>query len=218
MKLLYIKGLATSPREIETIQNNFKNDGIECEQLSIPYSELAFLKQHELKRGLSQKMKTCYPDEEMFNLICDTEGCTLGLLLAEMDKRIQKLVLVSPNLVPASSKERKQILQDTHFHHYYGEVLDYNPKPLSAKRFKEEILLKKVKDWAKEDLEELKNLMLILYAYGDNTVSQTYLKTLNKRDNITTQGIKTCNQNPLLSQPDKSLSLIKKFIDKKSVE
>lgn len=212
MKLLYLKGASTSLREIKSIVNYFEGYGIEINSIYDSYKRLVFLGKPKLQRVLSNSLSYLYPTEDEFNLVCQGTGCNLGLILAHSDKRINKLVLVSPSFMLPFVEEKEEIIKKAKKEKFYGEFIDDMPRNPSIDEIKSLILFARTQNMSEKIIKDLENQMLILYSSGDVSVSHEYIDCLSEKDSIDVYEVNSCHHNPLLSKPDKTMKLIKDFI------
>lgn len=212
MKLLYLKGASTSTREIEYITAYFNECGMQIDSIYDSYKRLSFLGKLKIQRVLSNSISYLYPGECEFNLVCQGTGCNLGLVLANYDERINKLVLASPSFITPFEEEKEEIIKKAKKEKFFGDFIDDTPKNPSLDEIKSLILFARTQDMSKEIIKRLENQMLILYSAGDISVSSEYISELSERENVNAYEINSCHHNPIISRPEKSLKLIKDFI------
>lgn len=213
MKLLYLKGSKTTQREIRKLERLFFEQGINLESLYYSYSKISLLKKSKLEKALSNAISYLYPDDDEFNLVCQGTGCNLGIILANIDERINKLVLVSPSFATPYGDEKENKIKEAKEHKYFGELIDDNTLT-TIEELKSLILYAKTSKMAESIIENLENKLLILYSKCDLQVSSEYINNLAQRDTIEAYGINSCSHNPLIKKPDISIPKIKQFIKK----
>lgn len=211
MKFIYVKGINSSETENKRAQKILQTNGLEVKPLGLSYFDLLRYKNSDLKKELSEKMQYIFPDDELLYLICHSEGCNLGAIMASIDDRIQKLVLVSPMIKAPSHKEKLDTKMLAHEHGQFGEVFPIDESPLSMSKVKARRLFVKSKELARKELESLKQDVLLLYSQGDDTISSQYLKALAERDNFKLLGVYSCHHNPIISKPRICTETIKRF-------
>lgn len=206
MKLLYFKGMQALDSGFDTIKKNFKDEGIDLTLFYNSYMGLPFNK-HKLQKSLSERLTSLCGEEEKVSLICHSMGCNFGILLTAFDERVDKLVLISPELVNVPDYEKNNIRKN----------FPANEEPqliqsLTLEKAKDISLFLSTQSSAKKSVEKLENDILIIYGIGDIFVSQNYICKLAKKDNVRYAGVPTISHNPLTSSPSKTLSLIKSFV------
>lgn len=212
MKLLYLKGASTSARDVKYITAYFNEGGMTIDSIYDSYKRLSFLGKPKIQRVLSNSISYLYPNECEFNLVCQGTGCNLGLILANADERINKLVLVSPSFIHPFEDEKEEIVKKAQKEKFFGEFIDDTPKNPSIDEIRSLILFARTQQMSGEIIKGLENQMLILYSAGDISISPEYISELSERENVNAYEINSCHHNPIISRPEKSLRLIKDFI------
>jgi len=204
MANFYIKDLSTTEEELKKIRDNFLKSEIEIEIIIPSYSKVWMCSKEEL----ILKMQEVIGNQEEVNLICHSMGCNLGVILAKRIKRLNKVILVSPEFVPISELEKLDIALK-----YPGNLEDTKEEKLTLKKIKAIILFLRTRKWALEEITDFltMNNTLIVYSKGDRYVSQKYIKELTNKSNITAVSIDSSYHNPLLNNKE-SIEKIKRYI------
>ena len=153
------------------------------------------------------------------NLICHSMGCNLGILAADKSKKINKIILISPEFGEYSPKEQEQIKYEKihpNIQTAYGE----NQPQINSNMLKSLILFKKSKQLATATIEKINIPILIIYSKDDTFIPKNYLNDLKARkENIKLATIDTKLHNPLISQThnQKTIRLIKNYLKPKNV-
>ena len=141
-------------------------------------------------------------------------GCNFGVLAADKSKKVNKMILISPEFGEYSSEEKKQIKYEKihpNIQTAYGE----NQPQINSNMLKSLILFKKSKQLATTTIEKINIPILIIYSKDDTFIPKDYLNDLEARkENIKIATIDTKLHNPLISQTHNqtTMRLIKNYL------
>lgn len=188
----YIKGMSTTNEEQERIINSFKEQGIDVIPVIDDYSNYSIKK---IEPSIEKFIEQNNPNNEKVNLICHSMGCNFGYLIKRMwNININKLVLVSPEFVSTTKKEKEEIKNK-----YKG--IDYNTESNNAKLNLHNIilyykLLRKVMETL-GDFVSCNMDTLIVYSKGDMFVNQNWINSVGDHVEIDSN-----SHNPLLTNKE----------------
>lgn len=222
MNNLYLKGTTTNTKELYKILKTLDENQLETYPLYPSYESLTHEEPKQLGEIINYQILKHVKKGEKYNLICHSLGCNLGVLAASETEKIEKLVLISPNLTNIEEKERQRTIKIKR-KKYKEETknklsLDNIKKQLqiinSKEKIKNLILFKKTQKLAKQKIETINIPILVIFSEGDEYISKKYMKYLSEHENTTVYSIPSTNHNPLLDETNenKTATLIKKFI------
>ena len=168
----YIKGMSTTNEEQERIINSFKEQGIDVIPVIDDYSNYSI---KTIEPSIEKFIEENNPNNEKVNLICHSMGCNFGYLIKRRGNiNINKLVLVSPEFISTTKKEKEEIKK-----RYNG--IDYNTKSNNAKLNLHNIILyyKSLRKVMEPSIDSVSCNMdtLIVYSKGDIFVSQNWINS-----------------------------------------
>lgn len=168
----YIKGMSTTNEEQERIINSFKEQGIDVIPVIDDYANYSI---KTIEKSIEKFIENNNPNNEKVNLICHSMGCNFGYLIKRRGNiNINKLVLVSPEFISTTKKEKEEIKK-----RYNG--IDYNTKSNNAKLNLHNIILyyKSLRKVMEPSIESVSYNMdtLIVYSKGDIFVSQNWINS-----------------------------------------
>ena len=168
----YIKGMSTTNEEQERIINSFKEQGIDIIPVIDDYANYSI---KTIEKSIEKFIENNNPNNEKVNLICHSMGCNFGYLIKRRGNiNINKLVLVSPEFISTTKKEKEEIKK-----RYNG--IDYNTKSNNAKLNLHNIILyyKSLRKVMEPSIESVSYNMdtLIVYSKGDIFVSQNWINS-----------------------------------------
>lgn len=166
----YIKGMSTTNEEQERIINSFKEQGIDVIPVIDDYANYSI---KTIEKSIEKFIENNNPNNEKVNLICHSMGCNFGYLIKRRGNiNINKLVLVSPEFISTTKKEKEEIKK-----RYNG--IDYNTKSNNAKLNLHNIILyyKSLRKVMEPSIDSVSCNMdtLIVYSKGDIFVSQNWI-------------------------------------------
>ena len=168
----YIKGMSTTKEEQEKIINSFKEQGIDVIPVIDDYTNYSI---KTIEQYIEKFIEENNPNNEKVNLICHSMGCNFGYLIKRRGNiDINKLVLVSPEFISTTKKEKEEIKK-----RYNG--IDYNTKSNNAKLNLHNIILyyKSLRKVMEPSIDSVSCNMdtLIVYSKGDIFVSQNWINS-----------------------------------------
>ena len=168
----YIKGMSTTNEEQERIINSFKEQGIDVIPVIDDYANYSI---KTIEKSIEKFIENNNPNNEKVNLICHSMGCNFGYLIKRRGNiNINKLVLVSPEFISTTKKEKEEIKK-----RYNG--IDYNTKSNNAKLNLHNIILyyKSLRKLMEPSIGYVFCNMdtLIVYSKGDIFVSQNWINS-----------------------------------------
>ena len=168
----YIKGMSTTNEEQERIINSFKEPGIDIIPVIDDYANYSI---KTIEKSIEKFIENNNPNNEKVNLICHSMGCNFGYLIERRGNiNINKLVLVSPEFISTTKKEKEEIKK-----RYNG--IDYNTKSNNAKLNLHNIILyyKSLRKVMEPSIDPVSCNMdtLIVYSKGDIFVSQNWINS-----------------------------------------
>jgi len=168
----YIKGMSTTNEEQEIIINSFKEQGIDVIPVIDDYANYSI---KTIEKSIEKFIEQNNQNNEKVNLICHSMGCNFGYLIKSRENiNINKLVLVSPEFISTTKKEKEEIKK-----RYNG--IDYNTKSNNAKLNLHNIILyyKSLRKVMEPSIESVSYNMdtLIVYSKGDIFVSQNWINS-----------------------------------------
>ncbi len=168
----YIKGMSTTNEEQERIINSFKEQGIDVIPVIDDYANYSI---KTIEKSIEKFIENNNPNNEKVNLICHSMGCNFGYLIKRRGNiNINKLVLVSPEFISTTKKEKEEIKK-----RYNG--IDYNTKSNNAKLNLHNIILyyKSLRKVMEPSIDSVSCNMdtLIVYSKGDIFVSQNWVNS-----------------------------------------
>lgn len=168
----YIKGMSTTNEEQERIINSFKEQGIDVIPVIDDYANYSI---KTIEKSIEKFIEQNNQNNEKVNLICHSMGCNFGYLIKRRGNiNINKLVLVSPEFISTTKKEKEEIKK-----RYNG--IDYNTKSNNAKLNLHNIILyyKSLRKVMEPSIESVSYNMdtLIVYSKGDIFVSQNWINS-----------------------------------------
>lgn len=168
----YIKGMSTTNEEQERIINSFKEQGIDVIPVIDDYANYSI---KTIEKSIEKFIENNNPNNEKVNLICHSMGCNFGYLIERRGNiNINKLVLVSPEFISTTKKEKEEIKK-----RYNG--IDYNTKSNNAKLNLHNIILyyKSLRKVMEPSIDPVSCNMdtLIVYSKGDIFVSQNWINS-----------------------------------------
>lgn len=168
----YIKGMSTTNEEQERIINSFKEQGIDIIPVIDDYANYSI---KTIEKSIEKFIENNNPNNEKVNLICHSMGCNFGYLIERRGNiNINKLVLVSPEFISTTKKEKEEIKK-----RYNG--IDYNTKSNNAKLNLHNIILyyKSLRKVMEPSIDSVSCNMdtLIVYSKGDIFVSQNWINS-----------------------------------------
>lgn len=168
----YIKGMSTTNEEQERIINSFKEQGIDVIPVIDDYANYSI---KTIEKSIEKFIENNNPNNEKVNLICHSMGCNFGYLIKRRGNiNINKLVLVSPEFISTTKKEKEEIKK-----RYNG--IDYNTKSNNAKLNLHNIILyyKSLRKVMEPSIDPVSCNMdtLIVYSKGDIFVSQNWINS-----------------------------------------
>ena len=168
----YIKGMSTTNEEQERIINSFKEQGIDVIPVIDDYANYSI---KTIEKSIEKFIENNNPNNEKVNLICHSMGCNFGYLIERRGNiNINKLVLVSPEFISTTKKEKEEIKK-----RYNG--IDYNSKSNNAKLNLHNIILyyKSLRKVMEPSIDPVSCNMdtLIVYSKGDIFVSQNWINS-----------------------------------------
>lgn len=168
----YIKGMSTTNEEQERIINSFKEQGIDVIPVIDDYANYSI---KTIEKSIEKFIENNNPNNEKVNLICHSMGCNFGYLIKSRENiNINKLVLVSPEFISTTKKEKEEIKK-----RYNG--IDYNTKSNNAKLNLHNIILyyKSLRKLMEPSIDYIFCNMdtLIVYSKGDIFVSQNWINS-----------------------------------------
>ena len=168
----YIKGMSTTNEEQEIIINSFKEQGIDVIPVIDDYANYSI---KTIEKSIEKFIEQNNQNNEKVNLICHSMGCNFGYLIERRGNiNINKLVLVSPEFISTTKKEKEEIKK-----RYNG--IDYNTKSNNAKLNLHNIILyyKSLRKVMEPSIESVSYNMdtLIVYSKGDIFVSQNWINS-----------------------------------------
>ena len=102
----YIKGMSTTNEEQERIINSFKEQGIDVIPVIDDYANYSI---KTIEKSIEKFIENNNPNNEKVNLICHSMGCNFGYLIERRGNiNINKLVLVSPEFISTTKKEKEE--------------------------------------------------------------------------------------------------------------
>ena len=168
----YIKGMSTTNEEQERIINSFNEQGIDVIPVIDDYANYSI---KTIEKSIEKFIENNNPNNEKVNLICHSMGCNFGYLIERRGNiNINKLVLVSPEFISTTKKEKEEIKK-----RYNG--IDYNTKSNNAKLNLHNIILyyKSLRKVMEPSIDPVSCNMdtLIVYSKGDIFVSQNWINS-----------------------------------------
>lgn len=168
----YIKGMSTTNEEQERIINSFKEQGIDVIPVIDDYANYSI---KTIEKSIEKFIENNNPNNKKINLICHSMGCNFGYLIKRRGNiNINKLVLVSPEFISTTKKEKEEIKK-----RYNG--IDYNTKSNNAKLNLHNIILyyKSLRKVMEPSIDSVSCNMdtLIVYSKGDIFVSQNWINS-----------------------------------------
>ena len=168
----YIKGMSTTNEEQERIINSFKEQGIDVIPVIDDYANYSI---KTIEKSIEKFIENNNPNNEKVNLICHSMGCNFGYLIKSRENiNINKLVLVSPEFISTTKKEKEEIKK-----RYNG--IDYNTKSNNAKLNLHNIILyyKSLRKVMEPSIDPVfcNFDTLIVYSKGDIFVSQNWINS-----------------------------------------
>ena len=168
----YIKGMSTTNEEQERIINSFKEKGIDVIPVIDDYANYSI---KTIEKSIEKFIENNNPNNEKVNLICHSMGCNFGYLIERRGNiNINKLVLVSPEFISTTKKEKEEIKK-----RYNG--IDYNTKSNNAKLNLHNIILyyKSLRKVMEPSIDPVfcNFDTLIVYSKGDIFVSQNWINS-----------------------------------------
>lgn len=168
----YIKGMSTTNEEQEIIINSFKEQGIDVIPVIDDYANYSI---KTIEKSIEKFIEQNNQNNEKVNLICHSMGCNFGYLIKSRENiNINKLVLVSPEFISTTKKEKEEIKK-----RYNG--IDYNTKSNNAKLNLHNIILyyKSLRKLMEPSIDYVFCNMdtLIVYSKGDIFVSQNWINS-----------------------------------------
>lgn len=168
----YIKGMSTTNEEQEIIINSFKEQGIDVIPVIDDYANYSI---KTIEKSIEKFIEQNNQNNEKVNLICHSMGCNFGYLIKRRGNiNINKLVLVSPEFISTTKKEKEEIKK-----RYNG--IDYNTKSNNAKLNLHNIILyyKSLRKVMEPSIDYVSCNMdtLIVYSKGDIFVSQNWINS-----------------------------------------
>lgn len=168
----YIKGMSTTNEEQEKIINSFKEQGIDVIPVIDDYANYSI---KTIEKSIEKFIEQNNQNNEKVNLICHSMGCNFGYLIKSRENiNINKLVLVSPEFISTTKKEKEEIKK-----RYNG--IDYNTKSNNAKLNLHNIILyyKSLRKVMEPSIDSVSCNMdtLIVYSKGDIFVSQNWINS-----------------------------------------
>lgn len=168
----YIKGMSTTNEEQEIIINSFKEQGIDVIPVIDDYANYSI---KTIEKSIEKFIEQNNQNNEKVNLICHSMGCNFGYLIKSRENiNINKLVLVSPEFISTTKKEKEEIKK-----RYNG--IDYNTKSNNTKLNLHNIILyyKSLRKVMEPSIESVSYNMdtLIVYSKGDIFVSQNWINS-----------------------------------------
>lgn len=168
----YIKGMSTTNEEQERIINSFKEQGIDVIPVIDDYANYSI---KTIEKSIEKFIENNNPNNEKVNLICHSMGCNFGYLIERRENiNINKLVLVSPEFISTTKKEKEEIKK-----RYNG--IDYNTKSNNAKLNLHNIILyyKSLRKVMEPSIDPVfcNFDTLIVYSKGDIFVSQNWINS-----------------------------------------
>lgn len=168
----YIKGMSTTNEEQEIIINSFKEQGIDVIPVIDDYANYSI---KTIEKSIEKFIENNNPNNEKVNLICHSMGCNFGYLIKSRENiNINKLVLVSPEFISTTKKEKEEIKK-----RYNG--IDYNTKSNNSKLNLHNIILyyKSLRKVMEPSIDYVFCNMdtLIVYSKGDIFVSQNWINS-----------------------------------------
>ncbi len=168
----YIKGMSTTNEEQERIINSFKEQGIDVIPVIDDYANYSI---KTIEKSIEKFIENNNPNNEKVNLICHSMGCNFGYLIERRGNiNINKLVLVSPEFISTTKKEKEEIKK-----RYNG--IDYNTKSNNAKLNLHNIILyyKSLRKVMEPSIDPVfcNFDTLIVYSKGDIFVSQNWINS-----------------------------------------
>ena len=168
----YIKGMSTTNEEQERIINSFKEQGIDVIPVIDDYANYSI---KTIEKSIEKFIENNNPNNEKVNLICHSMGCNFGYLIERRGNiNINKLVLVSPEFISTTKKEKEEIKK-----RYNG--IDYNTKSNNAKLNLHNIILyyKSLRKVMEPSIDSVfcNFDTLIVYSKGDIFVSQNWINS-----------------------------------------
>lgn len=168
----YIKGMSTTNEEQERIINSFKEQGIDVIPVIDDYANYSI---KTIEKSIEKFIENNNPNNEKVNLICHSMGCNFGYLIERRGNiNINKLVLVSPEFISTTKKEKEEIKK-----RYNG--IDYNTKSNNAKLNLHNIILyyKSLRKVMEHSIDPVfcNFDTLIVYSKGDIFVSQNWINS-----------------------------------------
>lgn len=168
----YIKGMSTTNEEQERIINSFKEQGIDVIPVIDDYANYSI---KTIEKSIEKFIENNNPNNEKVNLICHSMGCNFGYLIKSRENiNINKLVLVSPEFISTTKKEKEEIKK-----RYNG--IDYNTKSNNSKLNLHNIILyyKSLRKVMEPSIDYVSCNMdtLIVYSKGDIFVSQNWINS-----------------------------------------
>lgn len=168
----YIKGMSTTNEEQEIIINSFKEQGIDVIPVIDDYANYSI---KTIEKSIEKFIEQNNQNNEKVNLICHSMGCNFGYLIKSSENiNINKLVLVSPEFISTTKKEKEEIKK-----RYNG--IDYNTKSNNAKLNLHNIILyyKSLRKVMEPSIDYVPCNMdtLIVYSKGDIFVSQNWINS-----------------------------------------
>ena len=172
MDNFYIKRMSTTYEEQERIINSFKEQGIDIIPVIDDYANYSI---KTIEKSIEKFIENNNPNNEKVNLICHSMGCNFGYLIERRGNiNINKLVLVSPEFISTTKKEKEEIKK-----RYNG--IDYNTKSNNAKLNLHNIILyyKSLRKVMEPSIDPVSCNMdtLIVYSKGDIFVSQNWINS-----------------------------------------
>ena len=168
----YIKGMSTTNEEQERIINSFKEQGIDVIPVIDDYANYSI---KTIEKSIEKFIENNNPNNEKVNLICHSMGCNFGYLIERRGNiNINKLVLVSPEFISTTKKEKEEIKK-----RYNG--IDYNTKSNNSKLNLHNIILyyKSLRKVMEPSIDPVfcNFDTLIVYSKGDIFVSQNWINS-----------------------------------------
>ena len=168
----YIKGMSTTNEEQERIINSFKEQGIDVIPVIDDYANYSI---KTIEKSIEKFIEQNNQNNEKVNLICHSMGCNFGYLIKRRENiNINKLVLVSPEFISTTKKEKEEIKK-----RYNG--IDYNTKSNNTKLNLHNIILyyKSLRKVMEPSIDSVSCNMdtLIVYSKGDIFVSQNWINS-----------------------------------------
>ena len=164
--------MSTTNEEQERIINSFKEQGIDIIPVIDDYANYSI---KTIEKSIEKFIENNNPINEKVNLICHSMGCNFGYLIERRGNiNINKLVLVSPEFISTTKKEKEEIKK-----RYNG--IDYNTKSNNAKLNLHNIILyyKSLRKVMEPSIDPVSCNMdtLIVYSKGDIFVSQNWINS-----------------------------------------